>query len=235
MNNWKKAIQKYSLESRNFSNANGLIVKDNFVGQRSNGFIGESRAEGGMGGDTFTFLNDGNKYYTVVIENTNTGGSAVTAIVFGANQYGINNDQPNAGVTVTVEESSHTQARAASQTQPFWVNGLRYFVETTAQLSNVITIYKKTSNGEVNSQIFRPLTFKTASQNQSLQIDAPGYKFPVDGDTQIQVPVNPSEQVTLVLQIGGRFNAANAINGQSALEVANQRELSTGLVQIVQG
>lgn len=229
MKNWEKAVAKYKAESQNFNNFEG-----GFVGQ-SNGFVGQTsyaNGQGAMGGDIFSSLDDGNKYYTVVVTNTETSGAAITAIVFGANQYS-GSTQANAGVTVTVQESSHAEARAASQTEPFWVNGLRYQVETAAQLNQTWTIQKRTSNGEIRSVIFRPNSFKTAYQNQSLQIDAPAYKFLVDGNTSIQVPVIANEEVTITLQLGGRFNAANAVQGASAIEVANQQQLATGLVQVV--
>lgn len=236
MKNWKKAVAKYSLESKNFDNYDGNITSESFVGQRSNSFVGQSYANGQnapMGGDIFSTLNDANKYYTAVITNTETSGSAITAVVFGANQYS-GSTQANAGVTVTIAESSHAEARAASQTEPFWVNGLRYLTTTTTQMNGqILTIQNRTSNGSINSAQFRPLTFRTAYQQQSTQIDAPGFKFGVDGNTSIQVPVIASEVVTLVLQLGGRFNAANAVQGGSALAVASQKELATGLVQVV--
>lgn len=242
MSNWKKEASKYLNHSRNFSSYDGLAIRDGFIGQTRNAnFIGESsRADGGatpsgMGGDMFSTLNDGNKLYTVVVTNTNsTGSPAITAIVFGANKYGTGEFQPNAGVTVNVLESSHAQVRAESQNSPLWINGLRYFTTTVAQMQGqTLTIYKQTAAGEVNSQIFRPLSFKTAYQQQTTQIDAPGYKFLVDGSTEVQVPVIGGETVTMVLQIGGRFDSSNIVNGQSSLAVANQRELATGLVQVI--
>lgn len=234
MKNWKNAVAKYSLESKNFDNFTGEQMRDSFVGQQ-NSFAGQSYANGqnaGMGGD-FSYLNDGNKYYTIVITNTLTVGAAVTAVIFGANQYGATSDQPNAGVTVTVQETSHAEARAASQTEPFWVNGLRYEVSAASQLSQVWTIQNRSSNGVINSWQFRPGVFKTSYQNQSLQIDAPGYKFGVDGNTSIQIPVVANTNATLTLQLGGRFNASNIVQGSSSVEVASQRELATGLVQVV--
>lgn len=231
MNNWKKAVAKYSLESRNFNNAEGLVVKDSFIGARN--FVGEtSNAEGGMGGDMYSHISDGNKFYTIVASNTNTA-STVTAVAFGANQYS-GSEQPNAGAVVTVSQSSHAEARAASQNSPFWVNGLRYITTTLSQLnSQVLTIQKRDSNGMINSMPFNPLVFKTANQNQSLQIDAPGFKFGIDGNTSIQIPLVASESITLILQVGGRFDAAKAVQGGSALEVASQKELTSGLVQVV--
>ncbi len=236
--NWKDAIRKYALESKNFNNASGgpLNIKDGFIG--SNSFVGQANsgyANGqNMGGEVYSQIDDSDKFYTITITNTQTTGSAVTAIVFGANQYGISADQANAGVTVEVAESSHTQARASSLSQPFWVNGLRYSTSTTTQLnSQVMTIQYKSASGDLVQKIFRPLVYKTASQNQNLQIDAPGYKFPVDGNTQLQLPVISSEIVVIILQIGGKFDATKAIQGDSALAVAGQRELATGIVTVM--
>ncbi len=239
---WKDSIKKYSLESRNFDNYDGggkLPIQDNnFVGQNS--FIGESRMTGyangqnSMGGDQFSQIADSDKYYTITMTNTATSGGTSTAIAFGANQYGITADQASgATTTVTVAESSHAQARAASLSQPFWVNGLRYSVDTAAQLAQIITIQFQSASGDLLQKKFRPNTFKTAYQNQSLQIDAPGYKFPVNGETQIQVPLLANEEVILTLQIGGKFDAANAVSGGSAMAVASQTPLATGLVTVV--
>jgi hypothetical protein len=232
--NWKAAIRKYSLESNGLSNADGLVVKDSFVGQAN--FVGESvsNADGNvMGGDMFSRISDGNKYYTIVASNTNTS-TSTTAVAFGANQYSGSEQPSGVTATVTVAQSSHAEARAASQNSPFWVNGLRYITTTLTQLnSNVLTIQTRYSNGLINSIPFNPLVFKTANQNQSLQIDAPGFKFGIDGNTSIQIPLIASESITLILQVGGRFDAAKAVQGQSAIEVANQRELTSGLVQVV--
>ncbi len=224
--NWKKAVAKYSFESGNLNNADG-----NFVGQR-NSFVGQMNADGDMGGDMFSKLSDSDKYYTVVCSNTSTS-ETVVAVVFGGSLYS-GSTQPNAGATVVVDESSHAQVRSQSVASPFWINGLRYLTTTTAQLNGqVLTIARQSPSGDFYSKIFRPVSFKTASQNQTLQIDAPGFKFGVDGNTYINVPLLPSEQVTIVMQIGGRFDANNIMNGQSAIEVASQNQLASGLVQIV--
>jgi hypothetical protein len=229
MKNWNKAVAKYSAESRNFDNADG-----SFVGARNN-FAGEPSYANGQnsGGDIYSVIDDSNKFYTAVITNTTTVPAAVTAVVFGANQFS-GTTQENSGVTVTISESSHAEARAASQTNPFWVNGLRYLTTTAAQMNGqILTIQNRSSNGETVTKQFRPLTFKTSYQQNALQVDAPSYKFLVDGSTSIRVPVIGSEVVTLVMQIGGRFDASNAVQGSSAIAVAGQKELSTGLVQVV--
>ncbi len=241
---WKDTIKKYSLESKNFDNYDGggsLPISDGFIGQkRSASFIGENRnsssyANGqSMGGDVYSQIADSDKYYTITVTNTNTTGDAQTAVIFGANEFGISNDQDSGTITVDVAESSHTEARGDSIMRPFWVNGLRYSTETTTQLNGqVLTIQYKSSSGDLIQKIFRPLVFKTASQNQSLQVDAPGYKFPVDGNTSIRVPVIASESVTLILQIGGRYDSTKAVEGESALSTASQRELATGIVTVV--
>jgi hypothetical protein len=236
MKNWNQAVNKYKLESGNFDNYDGPLYQNNFMGQAKS-FIGEAHNADGnagtMGGDIFSNLSDGNKFYTIVVQNTQTTGAAITAVVFGANQYS-GSTQPNANVTVTVQESSHAEARAESVMSPFWVNGFRYRTTTSSQMNGqVLTFQKRTSTGEIQQYIFRPLSQFTSYQQQSLQVDAVGYKFLVDGNFSIQVPVIAAETVTLILQLGGRFQPQNIVAGQSSLAVANQSPLQTGLVQVV--
>lgn len=231
MKKWNQStVDRYNAESQSFDNFGGGIVQDSYIGEN---YIGESRADGGaspMGGDIFSKLSDGEKYYTVVVTNTQTSGAAVTAIVFGANQYS-GSTQANAGVTVTVQESSHAEVRSESQNSPFWVNGLRYMCATASQLQGQVpTIQRRNSAGVTESVQFRPLSFKTADQQSTTQIDAPNYAFQVDGTVSMQVPVIASEVLTILFQIGGRFNASQSVSGKSPLEVANQRALRTGIV-----
>jgi hypothetical protein len=234
--NFKAAAQKYRAEAGNFNSFDGPVFSQNYMGQDSKpyGYMGQGMNANGAApmGDIFSRLSDTDKIYTAVITNTQTSGAAVNAIVFGANQYS-GSTQPNAGVTVTIQESSHAQVRAESQYSPFWVNGLRYLVTTTNQLNTQIpTVQKFSSAGTINSAQFRPLSYKTAYQQQTLQVDATDFKFEVDGSTSMIVPVVAAETVTIIFQIGGRFAPQNVVQGSSALEVASQRPLTTGLVQV---
>ena len=230
---WNKARQKYNFEAGNLSSFNGSEVKERFAGQRKSQFAGEtmSRADGA---NVFTPINDSDKTLTVVITNTLTSGGDVTAIVFGAYTYS-GETQPNAGVTVTIEESSHTQVRSQSISQPFWVNGLRYLVSDTSLLSNTVFIVYNNPSGDDTTKKFRPLSYKTASQLTTTQVDAPNYTFGVDGSAQMQIAVGPGEQVIMTLNIGGRYDASQLVDGKSPVMVANQAPLATGLVTVVQG
>jgi hypothetical protein len=229
--NFKRSIEKYHLEAQSYDSADGLY--SGYVGQNS--FVGASSADGGapaalsQNGQVFTKLGDGERNYTVVITNTNTSGSAINAIVFGADIYS-GATQPNAGVTVVIQESSHAQVRAQSQRSPFWINGLRYITTTASQMtSQVPTISYNNAQGRTESYPFIPLRYRTAYNQIATQIDAPNFQMLVDGSTFWTVPVIANEQVTFIFQIGGMWDASKAVEGKSPFEVANQNRLVSGI------
>ena len=226
--NFNDAVRKYNLEAQRFDSADGLY--NGYVGQ--NNYAGESYASGPASapvGDVFSKINDGERIYTVVITNTNTSGAAINAIVFGADIYP-GAAQANGGVTVTIQESSHSQVRYESQRSPFWVNGLRYITTTNSQMtSQVPTLTRSNSAGRVETVPFRPLSYRTAYNQITTQIDAPDFKFMVDGSTYWTVPVIANETVTMILQIGGRWDAAEVVKGDSPVMVANQSRLISGI------
>jgi len=228
---FENARKKYGMEASKFSSFNGSEMKDGFVGQTSK-FVGQtSNADGANG---FSQLADSNKTLTVVCQNTATAGADVTCVVFGAYLYS-GSTQPNAGAVVTIDESSHAQVREQSKSQPFWVNGLRMAVSDATQLSKITQIQYKNPSGDDIIKKFRPASYRTASQLTTTQIDAPNYTFGVDGSCQMNVPVSYGQSVTWTLNIGGRFDASNLVEGTSPILVANQKPLNTGLVTVVQG
>ncbi len=246
MKNFKSLAAKYRHDAGSMSNADGAgQFKDTFMGQaRTSNYGGAGRlsyADGGAPQGQFSKLPDTQKIYTAVLQNTKTSGAAVTCTLFGANIYGVTDDQVGGvngtnGAYVTIAESSHKQVRGQSMSSPFWVNGLRYLTTTTAQLNGQIgTLVSNDSAGTVNSSQFRPLSYKTAAQNQSLQVDAPTLNFGVDGTTSLTLPVIANETVTIVLQIGGRFTPQNTLDSQSPLQVAAQNPLSTGTTTVIVG
>lgn len=231
--NFNKQIEKYNLEAQNFDNANGDIYSSyvgqgNYVGQYANG-------EPSANANGYGKLDDGERLYTVVVTNTNTSGAAVAAIVFGGDLYS-GSTQPNAGVTVTVSESSHSQVRAESQRSPFWVNGLRYLTTTASQMqTQVPTWYVSESSGAINQRPFRPLSYRTAYNQITTQIDAPTFKILINGSTYLSLPVIANETVTIMFQIGGRWDASQAVKGDSPFLVANQSKLVSGIGGVGQG
>ncbi len=239
MSNWNKARAKYSRLTSNFSSFDGSEMKSGFAGQAKSNFIGQRSAADGSaampGADMFSKLEASNQILTVVIQNTQTTGSTTTtAVVFGAYQYS-GSTQENTGVSVDVLESSHAQVRAQSINEPFWVIGLRLLVSNTQQLAQTIQIQYKNPSGDIVTKQFRPLSFRTASQNQSDQIDAPNYSFGIDGSASMRVPMLQNTTATITLLLGGRWNASKAVDGASPLSVGSQTPLNTGLVTIVQG
>lgn len=249
MNKFSDAAKKYRHQAGSLMNANGAnLIQDssNFMGQ-SQGFMGQgsqiSRADGAAPAGQFSTLDDANKYYTATLTNTNTGGNPVTCTLFGANQYGTTDNQAGAtpysqaangfgGAYVTIEETSHGLVRGETLNSPFWINGLRYTVETTPQFAKIGIIQKLSSAGTLVQNQFRPLSFRTSYQQQSLQVDATGYKFGVDGQTSFLLPTIANETVTMIMQIGGRFTPSNIVDGSSPLEVASLTPLSSGLTNV---
>ena len=77
---------------------------------------------------------------TIVVKNTS--GADAEAILFGANEEAA---QP-AGVTVSVEESSHKEVREESKANPFKIVGMKMSVSNPLQFDNVLKINKRTGN-----------------------------------------------------------------------------------------
>lgn len=245
MKDFRKLANSYRSKTGSLNNANGPVIRQSFIGQ-SNSFMGQrinyadgSATDAGLAGTSK--LSDGDKFYTAVLTNTNTGGDPVSCTVFGADIYGISNDQgpvnaptPNGtgGALVVIEETSHSQVRAQSLSSPFWVNGLRYMVATQPQLNKLASVQMSQSSGSFASQQFRPLSYKSAAQLNSLQVDAPTFQFGVNGSISFVVPVIANEQVTITFQIGGRFEPSNIVDNQSPIAVANQAPLPTGLTTV---
>lgn len=226
---FEKARGKYRAQANRFSSFNGSEVKaQNFVGQSSR-FAGQASNADGM--NSFAALQDSNKILTVVCSNTATAGADVECIVFGAFQYS-GSTQPNAGAVVTINESTHAEVREQSKSQPFWINGFRYKGSVASQLDKIAKIVYKNPSGDETTKKFSASTYLTAAQLNTLQADITNYSFGVDGTTQIVVPVSFGQYVTLILQIGGRFDASNLVEGTSPILVANQKALNSGLVTI---
>jgi hypothetical protein len=247
MSEFAKKAAAYRKQAGTFNSASGanLFQDSNFLGQQSqNSFLGQGaeRMQYANGaapqGAAFSKLADSNQIYTAVLENTNSSGDPVTCTLFGANIYGITNDQiggvnGTGGRSVTISESSHAQVRSQSLYSPFWINGFRFRVTTTPQLSINGTLQVADSAGTIVSNQFRPLTYFTATQQQNLQVDATTLKYQVDGSTSFLLPVIAAEQVTMIMKIGARFAPENVVDNASPLEVGSQNPLSTGTPTVI--
>ncbi len=227
---FENARNRYNMEAGKLSSFNGSEMRDGFVGQVSK-FAGQTSYADGS--NAFSQLADSNKTLTVVCSNTLTAAGDVNCIVFGAYEYS-GATQPNAGAVVTIDESSHAQVREQSKSQPFWINGLRMAVSDASQLGKLTLITYKNPSGDVTTKKFRPASYRTATQLTTTQIDAPNYTFGVSGETSMSVPVTNGQSVTWTLNIGGRFDASNLVEGTSPMAVANQKPLATGLVTVIQ-
>ncbi len=81
------------------------------------------------------------------------------------------------------------------------VNGIRYRVKNVSQFSNIIDIKYESIFGDIIINKFRPNAHKSAYQIQSLQIDAPDYRFKITDELSFEFDMNPNEEISLTLKI----------------------------------
>ncbi len=81
------------------------------------------------------------------------------------------------------------------------VRGIRYTVSSNKQLSNIIEFKNVFFTGDIHTRWFRPNQYKTASQNQSLIIEAPLLQFEINNNLIIGLDIEPNETINLFLTI----------------------------------
>jgi hypothetical protein len=214
MKNYKNSIQNYfgSLADENHY-LGGL---ESYVGQDM--YVGEDMLTG-VSASALPTIPDKAQTLTFVIENTSTA-SALTATLFGGAVFP-NLTQPT-GITVTVTESSHDQVRYESIASPFYIQGFRYFVNTgsTSQFSNIWSFKNRSMGGVTTTSTLSPLNYLTANQNQSAVIDALGYNFSITGNDYIEISINTSTKVSIVMWIKSQVKTENFLVNRPAVDVA---------------
>src|SRR5690606_23084555 len=100
---------------------------------------------------------------TVVVKNTS--GADAEAILFGGNEEAA---QP-AGVTVTVEESSHKEVREESKANPFKIAGMKMSASDPLQFDYVMKITRRTAAGSNTVRVYQPRN-ATSPQNFTQQL-----------------------------------------------------------------
>jgi len=161
--------------------------------------------------------------YTFIITNANAQDEDV--VLFGANEA----IQPPAGVTILVAESSHNEVRQESLANPFSIIGMKMKVSNTAQFSNVLMLYERTSSGRVTSHVKQPLTYQSPQNQVDTLIHAIDFHFEVTGKSSLRFKVKPGT-VTFTFNVSSRTNIGNVLQGKSVSEVNNAPQ-ATGLPQ----
>ena len=162
---------------------------------------------------------------TVVVKNTS--GEAAEAVVFGGNEEAA---QP-AGVTVTVEESSHKEVREESKANPFKISGMKYSVSNPLQFDNVLKLTKRTAAGSNTIRVYQPRN-ATSPQNFTQQlIDDDNFELNVTGQDSLRVTINPETTAVFTFTIKARANMGNLLKGNNVAELSRVPR-TTGLPQI---
>ena len=162
---------------------------------------------------------------TVVVRNTS--GSDGEAIIFGGNQEAA---QP-AGITVTVEESSHKEVREESKANPFKVAGMKMSVSNPLQFDNVLKVTRRTATGSNTVRVYQPRN-ATSPQNftQGL-IDDHNFEMDVTGQDSLRLQIKDGVTVVFTFTIKARANMGNLLRGNNVAELSRAPR-TTGLPQL---
>lgn len=164
---------------------------------------------------------------TLTVRVTNTSADAAEAIVFGGNEEAA---QP-AGVTVTVEESSHKEVREESKANPFKISGMKYSVSNPLQFDNVLKLTKRTAAGSNTIRVYQPRN-ATSPQNFTQQlIDDDNFELDVTGQDSLRFLINAGTTSTFTFTIKARTNMGNLLKGNNVAELSRVPR-TTGLPQI---
>jgi len=162
---------------------------------------------------------------TVVVKNTS--GADAEAIIFGGNEEAA---QP-AGVTVTVEESSHKEVREESKANPFKIAGMKMSVSDPLQFDNVMKVTKRTAAGSNTVRVYQPRN-ATSPQNFTQQlIDDHNFEMDVTGQDSLRFIIKDGVTVVFTFTVKARANMGNLLKGNNVAELSSTPR-TTGLPQL---
>jgi hypothetical protein len=159
-------------------------------------------------------LDEADSTLTFSISNANTA-SAETAYLFAAAK-GL--DSAGDNITVSLQESSHTQIRESLKSKPFRIVGMRYIAETSSQLAKPIYIYQESASGNLERKIVTPNTYRNALNNITTQVEVLNLKIDVDVDTYLTHELLASEDITIIFHLVERVNPAAEITGRPRVQ-----------------
>lgn len=164
---------------------------------------------------------------TLTITINNTGQADAEAIVFG----GYENAAQPAGVTVTVQESSHNEVREESKSNPFKIQGMKMSVSDPLQFDNVWKILRKSAAGAYNSHPYQPRNATSPQNTAPNLIDDSAFEMDVTGQDSIRFVQKFGTKTTLTFTIKARVDMGNVLEGRNVAEISTAPR-PTGLPQI---
>ena len=166
-------------------------------------------------------LDPNGRTLTITVQNTNTATSK-TAYIFGS-MYDLTDANQDAAIAITVQEaSSYLALKTDLLSAPIRIYGARYTVTTAAQLSNPWSIIRQSSAGEYDSRYVHPLTYRSALQNLTTQVDMLSFALLVHSEIRLSLTLNASESVTFIFYVKEKVGVANALKGQSVVSSTNE-------------
>lgn len=164
---------------------------------------------------------------TLTVVAKNTSGADAEAIIFGGNEEAA---QP-AGVTVTVEESSHKEVREESKANPFKVAGMKMSVSDPLQFDNVLKVTRRTAAGSNTVRVYQPRN-ATSPQNFTQQlIDDHNFEMDVTGQDSLRFLIKDGVTVVFTFTVKARANMGNLLKGNNVAELSRTPR-TTGLPQL---
>jgi len=164
---------------------------------------------------------------TYTIKVTNTGRIAQEAIVFGGLE---NPDQPT-GLTVEVQESSHSELREESKFNPFKIVGMKMSVSDGLQFDNVLRIVHRRSGGYRSEHRYQPRNATSPQNFNGNLIDDVAFEMNVTGHDSLRFLVNAGATVVFTFSVKARANMGNLLHGKNVAEMSTDPR-TTGLPQI---
>ena len=153
---------------------------------------------------------------TLTIVVANTSGAAAEAVIFG----GFANEAQPAGVTVTVQESSHNYVRNASASAPFLIQGMKLSVSDQLQFDNVLRLVRETAAGSNTERVYQPRNATSPANFTQLLIDDSSFQAEIGGEDSIRVVVNDGVTLVFTFTIKARANMSNLLKGKNVAEVS---------------
>ena len=164
---------------------------------------------------------------TLTMVVTNNSGSAQTAVLFGANQA---ESQP-AGVVVDVSESSHTEVRNETYSNPFVIKGVKMSVSDPLQFDQVVNITRRTATGSNSSKVWQPRN-STSPQNLSQNlVDDSQFTAEITPQDSLRFQILDGVTVVFTFTIKARVNMGNLLKGKNVAELSSTPR-TTGLPQL---
>lgn len=164
---------------------------------------------------------------TLTITINNTAATDEEAIIFGANEGAA---QP-AGVTVTVQESSHNEVREESKANPFKIRGMKMSVSDQLQFDNVWNIVKRTAAGSETRHKYQPRNATSPQNTDPKLIDDANFEMDVTGQHSVRFFQKAGTKSTITFTIKARVDMGNVLEGHNVAEMTNTPR-PTGLPQI---